>query len=204
MTWIRAPVFVKWTSPVVGSIFNCSVWLVDNMVENATVFVWGFFFVWFWQNIVLSPFTKSNSTLCFTQCTILNLCMCVCMCSPVCQHMSMYTWKPETDFRCLIPQVSTFSFGCHFETGSFTDHGASLLRLTGFCVSTYSVLAQQTHAAMCSFSPLWCGQTSVPFDYMRTALQTEPSPLYFVLCSRLGAFRTLALASASPCSVYSA
>lgn len=89
MTWIHAPVFAQWISPIVGYILSCSVWLMDNVVENATVFVWGFFFIWFLQNIVLSPLTKSNSTLCFTQCIILNLSACVPVCAYV--HLSVST-----------------------------------------------------------------------------------------------------------------
>lgn len=94
MTWIHGPVFAQWISPIVGYILSCSVWLMDNVVENATVFVWGFFFTWFLQNIVLSPFTKSNATLCFTQCTILNLSACVPVCAyvhlPVSTHPCTY------------------------------------------------------------------------------------------------------------------
>lgn len=131
------------------------------------------------------------------------MCLCVHIFTCLSAHIHVHM-EARFDFRCLIPQVSTFAFGCCFETGSFTDHGPSLLRFTGCCVSTYSVLAQQTRVAMCSFFHLWCGQYSVPFDYMRTALQAELSPLYFILCSRLGALRTLALASASPCLVHSA
>lgn len=174
MTWIHAPVFAQWISPIVGYILSCSVWLMDNVVENATVFVWGFFlYLVFAEHSTFSLDQVKLNFVFYTMYYFKSLCMCscVCICSPVCQHTSMYIWKPEIDFRCLITQVSTFSFGCCFETGSFTDHGPSFLRVTGCCVSTYSVLAQQTRATMCSFLHLWYGQYSVPFDYMRTALQ---------------------------------
>lgn len=127
--------------------------------------------------------------------------LCVHMFTCLSAHIHVHM-EARNYFRCLIPQVSTFSFGCCCEAGSFTDHGANLLRLTGCCVSTYSVLTQQTRAAMRSFFHLWCGQNSVPFDYMRTALQTEPSSQYYsvILVSK---FQAGCFQNSSPCFSFS-
>lgn len=122
------------------------------------------------------------------------MCACVCICSPFCQHIDLYIWRPEIDLRYTILQLPAFFLlfvlrqvlSLVMEPVGRTHQ---LVSFQGCCVSIHTVLDLQTHATVWSFHTIDMVRTQFPLLttwplFYRLSHLSNSSLLYFFLCSR--------------------